>query len=37
MFQNISVNNMETTGLTGCVHIFSVNYRVFDVSDITSI
>ena len=31
------VNNMKKTGLNGCVHDFSVDYKIFDTSDIIDI
>ena len=34
---SFSVNNLEKTGLNGCVHDFSVDSRGFDISDITII
>ena len=39
--ENISgeflANNMKQTGLNGCAYDFSVDYKAFDISDITNI
>ena len=35
--KDFSVNNMKKAGLTRCMYNFSVNYRTFDISDITNI
>ena len=33
---NLSANNMKKAGIKKCVYDFSVDYKVFDISDITS-
>ena len=30
-------NNMKKTGLSGCVYDFAVDYKIFDISEITNI
>ena len=35
--EDFSDNNTKKTRLNGCVYDFSVNYKAFDISDITDI
>ena len=34
---DVTVDNMKTTGLNGCVNDFSVDYNTIDVSDIVDL
>ena len=34
---DFSANNMRKTGLNGCMYNFAVDYKAFDISDISNI